>query len=502
MKIKKIIKSKMIWAPLAAILLVQAWFVFWNLGVGSLQPWDEAWYGEISRNILSSHNPWVLTYNQAYYFDHPPLGFQLRAISQAIFGGTTFAVRLPEAIVSLASLVLIYLIAKSLSSSWAGTWAAIMLGSSRWFLFRSRTGNFDVLLLFSQLAVVYMLVKVMFNKTKQLRQNDKWLWLAWLMLGISLLTKSMISLQLFPLLIWASVVYWRKVGYQINQRKFWLSLLGCLAALVLPLLPWIVSNLLVDSREFLQTQQRIGLRSGTDKSFNFSYLQTMVLYFHAAVHRWFKIILVGFLAAVGLLLTKFRQQSLFLLSLCFLVAAPYVISEKTEIWHLIPAAGVSILLAGVSIDRLITLKLKKFTLALKILFTLFMIGLATVSYRDYWHEFMASWPFPQDYEKITRHISHKSEKVYVTSDAYFPAIVFYANLDNAPVEYLSDDGDILACQRAIKGGEHLQIIARYGDWVMDRLGEDAVSAREGELVFVELDASECATYLNARSQAI
>src|SRR3989338_7705426 len=141
-------------------LLLLAPLFFYNLGGYSLVDFDEAWYGEIARNILVSANPVILSFNGKPYFDHPPLGFVLMAVSQLIFGVNEFAVRFPAAAAGFGSLVLTYLVGRRLFSSVVGLGSMLVLASSVWFILRSRQGDLDTILTFFYLLTIYFAIKV------------------------------------------------------------------------------------------------------------------------------------------------------------------------------------------------------------------------------------------------------------------------------------------------------------------------------------------------------
>lgn len=517
------------WFALAAVLVVAGFLMFWNLGVGSLQPWDEAWYASLGRNLLQNSNPLFLEYNQRTFIDHPPLGFQLRAISLAVLGESTFAARLPETLVSLGALVLVFLIGRKMSSSWAGLWAAIILLSSRWFLFRARSGNLDVLLLFTQLLVLWGMVQLVSQNLQQkitqriakkftiFLSDHKWLLLSWFFLGVSLSAKSLISLQLSPLLLGLSWWYWHKRRPSFDQtRTVWL-VAGCLLAVAIPVAPWYLYNAWLDIQSLVKVQLKIGLRAGTEKSISLPMMMSVLSYLQAAVHRWFKVMLAA--AGMSMLMafvSSRRAYVLLLMAYTALVAVPYFISEKTEIWHLVPLVGALSLLTGVVIDQVCAfisqLKkqvlvptpkwlgsaiLQKTALALRILTTVFVVVIAANSLKAYWSEFINVTSYTADYEKITHHIKRRDVRLYATTDAHFSAIVYYANLQNANVEYLSDDALLSSCAQQIKKDQPFQAVARFGDWLMNDVGDTFITAREGELVLIELSPADCSKLIEA-----
>ena len=91
---------------LLALLCALALLWFCNLGVRHLVKPDEGRYAEIPREMLELGD-WINPH-LAYvdYFEKPPLGHWLNAVSLAVFGENAFAVRLPAALATgLAALI-------------------------------------------------------------------------------------------------------------------------------------------------------------------------------------------------------------------------------------------------------------------------------------------------------------------------------------------------------------------------------------------------------------
>jgi 4-amino-4-deoxy-L-arabinose transferase-like glycosyltransferase len=515
------------------LVVVTSFFVLYRLGDGSLKPWDEAWYGVISRNLLQPGASWLtLEYNANPFLDHPPLGFFLKAISMAILGETTFAVRLPEALLGVVSVVLVYLIGRRLSSPWAGLWGALILLSSRWFLFRARSGNLDVLLLATQLLVLFGVSILMTNhslpsiKVAKAKKNaavpdlrnfiltHRWLWLTWFFWSMSILAKSLISLQLAPLMVVTSWYYWRKTGYKfISLQTFWLGM-GAFWLWVAPLVAWFGYQFFLYQDRYIEILLKIGFRSGTEKKIAWSIIKSTIAYFHAAVNKWFKIMIGSEFLAIGLIgISKKKGMLLLIVFYTSLVAFPYFISEKTEIWHLVPVVGAMAVLSGVVIDEAINQLvlisrwiIEKYKVLLpkvvvtktgvfgKVTVTVAILVITILSLKNYWPEFLEITVYPEDYQKITAHLRHKDITLYTTMEDYFPGMVYYANLQDVPVIYLREEEFAVTCSQHLLNKQPLQIVARYGDWLMALTKDEYLIKREGNLVLVELSPEDCASY--------
>ena len=64
--------------PGLGIFLISFITFFRNIGSYPLRNWDEAWYGEIIKNMASGTYGYMVPFwNGQYYFDKPPLYFWL-----------------------------------------------------------------------------------------------------------------------------------------------------------------------------------------------------------------------------------------------------------------------------------------------------------------------------------------------------------------------------------------------------------------------------------------
>ncbi len=132
----------------AALLgaLASALLVLPGLGAGTLWDNSETIYGEVAREILLTHDWVVLHYNGLPWFVQPPLYFWLAAICAKIFGLTSFAMRLPAALATIAMGAMTgYAVARQLGSR-VGVFAAAILSSSLMQAIIGRLAIMDALL--------------------------------------------------------------------------------------------------------------------------------------------------------------------------------------------------------------------------------------------------------------------------------------------------------------------------------------------------------------------
>ena len=153
----------------------------------------------------------------AYEWTHPPLSKLMMAFSMKIFGENTFGWRLPQAVFGTLSVLLVYLLSKSLFKDEAlALLAAGIFSLDGLGLVLSRMGMNDVYVLFFVLATVYFF----------LREKDFW---AAISLGMAIASKWS-AIWVVPILF----ILWIR-----RKNKFKFSTFACF--LLLPLIVYLAS---------------------------------------------------------------------------------------------------------------------------------------------------------------------------------------------------------------------------------------------------------------------
>jgi 4-amino-4-deoxy-L-arabinose transferase len=111
-----------------ALLLIFALVYVLPLGVRPLASPDEVRYGAISHEMISSGD-WVSPhFNGVRYFEKPPLGLWLNSVSMKLLGENAFALRLPAALATGLTALIVFVLARRFASrSAAGVAAGIYL---------------------------------------------------------------------------------------------------------------------------------------------------------------------------------------------------------------------------------------------------------------------------------------------------------------------------------------------------------------------------------------
>lgn len=201
------------------------------LGVRPLVIPDETRYAEIPREMIQSGDWTAPHLNGLRYFEKPPLGYWLNAVSMSMFGENAFAVRLPTALSAGASAFLVWLLwgyAREENDD-AVTAPMLFLGMCA-VLFIGTFATLDTLFcLFLTAGVVFFYIAAKQDVSKH--KQRLWLLVCGAMFGLAFLTKGFLAfvipgMVLLPWLIWEK-------HYHLIIRALWAA-----GSCLLTILPW------------------------------------------------------------------------------------------------------------------------------------------------------------------------------------------------------------------------------------------------------------------------
>lgn len=181
---------------LGSVLLFAALTRFINLGRPSELVFDEVYYVDGARDFLESGVE--LDKGAAEFVVHPPVGKWAIALGIRIFGDTPFGWRFSAALVGTFSVLLVFLIARQLFTSFFLSIAgAILITLDGLHLVMSRTALLDIFLSFFILLAFYLVLKERY-------------WSAAIVMGLALGTK------------WSAIYVLAALGLflLIRDRKF------------------------------------------------------------------------------------------------------------------------------------------------------------------------------------------------------------------------------------------------------------------------------------------
>jgi len=399
--------------PLLTLVFISVSLFLPKLGQTPLKSWDEAWYAEISRNILKRGSWFLLWWNGLPYYDHPPTGFWLMALSFKVFGISEFAARLPSALAGVGSVVLVYLLGKEWFDQTVGFIAGIILATTPWFWLRSRQGNLDIILTFFILLSICLATK--------LRENQKIFPLISAVFALSFLTKTIIATGTIPVLIY--LIF--KNMDRSNRTNFLLSIFVFLAII----LPWYLINWrqyglqFLDRNIFVTGLKLPGYKAILSGSRNFLPVFSFENTFynlHMGILLWYKPFLVSLSVSLFFLKNKpFKVLYLWLLPYLLI----FSLSSKTELWHLIiiyPTVALLIAAFLRNISKIIPLA----PLLILILILIFIVWTGGRMVKGLYKDVVKSQPLND--EIILSRLAGQNEGIIYIDDDYWPTAVFYS----------------------------------------------------------------------------
>ncbi|HJV39117.1 MAG TPA: glycosyltransferase family 39 protein [Geothrix sp.] len=229
----------LLWTALAALVL-------YGLGLGNHELWDyfEPYVAGIVREMATTGDWIVPTLNGHPYLEKPPLFYALGAlVCRATGSFEPWALRLPSALLALATVVWTSFLGWRLSSARAGGWAGFMVGTSVLFF---QVGHMAVVDMTLTAAVSFSL-GLAFLALVEPYYRARWIPWFWTSLGLAFLAKGLVGpvLILLPLGITILIQQDRELA-KAFLRPSW-----GMAVAVLLALGWVVPLALRGGKEFL-----------------------------------------------------------------------------------------------------------------------------------------------------------------------------------------------------------------------------------------------------------
>jgi 4-amino-4-deoxy-L-arabinose transferase-like glycosyltransferase len=168
------------------------------LGNAHLFDWDEINFAEIAREMLVSNDYFHPKMNFELFTEKPPFFFWLQAICMNIFGANEFSSRLPNAILGIIILPLLYYTGSRLKNNRFGLIWAIAYGCTILPHLYFKSGIIDPWFNFFIALGLFGLIKARENKLNNVA-SFKWLMIAGISTGLSILTKGPASIIILGL---------------------------------------------------------------------------------------------------------------------------------------------------------------------------------------------------------------------------------------------------------------------------------------------------------------
>ena len=209
-----------------SVFAVAASVLFYRLGEPALKNWDEGLYAEIAREMLQTGDWLNLKWQQALWFEKPPLTFWSTALLFRQFGVNEFSARAIAALSGAGTVAVTYAIGNRIFNRACGLVAALILMTTFQFVQISRLLNTDVLLLFFIVLAIYGYLRT--------RDGDgRWWYLVSTSCALGFMVKDFAVVSALAAIALA-VVFDRQLLETINSKHFRFSVLLALAIVI----PW------------------------------------------------------------------------------------------------------------------------------------------------------------------------------------------------------------------------------------------------------------------------
>jgi 4-amino-4-deoxy-L-arabinose transferase-like glycosyltransferase len=226
-----------LWLRLS-VLLLSSLVILYSLGKRILNPWDEAIYSEIAKEMAYQHRWLTPNFNQQPWFEKPPLFMWVTAVCYKIFGISEFASRMLPALCGIATVWLTFELGRRLRDNWTGALAAVVLLSGSIFLGMSRDGMMDV-----PLAACFTLTAYGYVRARN--GDRRWWYLIGLAVGLGCMLKGAGGI-VAPLALGLALL-WDGSLSQTYSREFRNSVLLALGIV----LPWHLAMVILHGRTFV-----------------------------------------------------------------------------------------------------------------------------------------------------------------------------------------------------------------------------------------------------------
>lgn len=256
----------------AAIIMITAVILFSKISQNGLPYFDDAYYGQKAKEMMSFNNPWVPHFAGKPAYDNPPMHFWILAGMFNLAGISEFSARFSSAVFVLLLMVLGYRMAVFVfKDKWAGFFAVLALALTNYIARQGFRCMLDVTLIFFEMLSLYLFMLA--NDKKKLY----FFMLSGIFTGFAMLTKS--ALGFYPAVI--IVLYYVISGKAVRlvSTGFLVFLASCLAVF----LPWVAANYIFAGPHFFKVHFAgiIGdAAAGNSGKLNFTlaYLKVMFSY--------------------------------------------------------------------------------------------------------------------------------------------------------------------------------------------------------------------------------
>jgi 4-amino-4-deoxy-L-arabinose transferase-like glycosyltransferase len=188
------------WIALAALLLGTAVLHLWNLGA---EGWANTYYAGAVRAMTQNWTAFFFGSTDAgntVTVDKPPASLWVMALSARVFGLSSWSMLVPQALMGVGTVALLYASVRRVAGPGAGLLAGAVLALTPVAVLMFRYNNPDALLVLLLVAAAYATVRAVE------RASTRWIVLAGALIGFAFLAKMMQAFVVVPALALAYLV--------------------------------------------------------------------------------------------------------------------------------------------------------------------------------------------------------------------------------------------------------------------------------------------------------
>lgn len=218
-------------SALLALLAGTALLYLWGLGSSG---WANQYYAAAAQAGTQSWTAWLfgsLDSGNAITVDKPPASLWVMALSGRLFGFSPFTMLLPQALMGVASVAVLFAAVRRVSGPGAGLLAGAALAVTPVAALMFRYNNPDALLVLLLVTAAYLMVRAIRTG------GTRWVVLVGVVLGVAFLTKMLQAFLVVPglalaFLVAAPVGLWARVGKLVTGGLAMVATAGSFLALV------------------------------------------------------------------------------------------------------------------------------------------------------------------------------------------------------------------------------------------------------------------------------
>ncbi|MBX9587412.1 MAG: glycosyltransferase family 39 protein [Gammaproteobacteria bacterium] len=209
------------WQDILVLTLAFAVLFGAFLGTRPLTVPDEGRYAEIPREMVSTGDYTTPRINGVKYFEKPPFFYWMQAASYHAFGINEWSIRIPNALMGLLGVLLVYCTARKLYSRRTGLLSAMLLGTFGLYSTMAHMVTLDMSL--SVFLTATFCCFILGNQHPAGAQRSRYMWAMYFFAALATLTKGLIGI-IFPCMIiftWILLTgQWREIKTYCIPRGF------------------------------------------------------------------------------------------------------------------------------------------------------------------------------------------------------------------------------------------------------------------------------------------